>query len=59
MSKSAEQVIETIKESLEDATREDIRFALEDGEALTALGFCDDDQEAIECAHDMISKELG
>lgn len=36
-------------------TREDVRNALEDGAALAALGYTDDDQEAIEEAHTLVS----
>lgn len=36
-------------------TRADVRYALEDGAALKALGFTDDDQEAVEEAHHLVS----
>lgn len=34
--------------------RRRIRYGLEDGEALAWLGFTDDDQEAVEEAHEMM-----
>lgn len=36
-------------------TRTDVRHTLEDGAALKALGFTDDDQEAVEEAHALVS----
>jgi hypothetical protein len=33
-------------------------YALEDGFALEQLGYTDDDQEDIECAHDVLAEML-
>ena len=47
---NAQQIIEAIRETTTDARN--ILAALEDGAALAALGVTDDDQEAVEEAHD-------
>lgn len=53
------EVIQTIRDSaFEELTLRQILAVLEDGEALTNLGFTDDDQEAIEEAHDSIIEYL-
>lgn len=49
------QIIKAIKSELgENASKEAILAALEDGAALAALGVTDADQEAVEDAYDMI-----
>lgn len=54
--KTAQDIIDLIKEAgAEDA--QSIRAVLEDGAALLALGITDEDQEAVEEAHFMVSNE--
>lgn len=54
--KTAQDIIDLIKEAgAEDAQA--IRATLEDGAAMLALGITDEDQEAVELAHDLISHE--
>tara|TARA_Y100000782_G_scaffold108494_1_gene132214 strand:+ start:36733 stop:37098 length:366 start_codon:yes stop_codon:yes gene_type:complete len=51
--KTAQDIIDLIKEAgAEDAQA--IRATLEDGAALLALGITDEDQQAVELAHDLI-----
>lgn len=52
---TAQQVLETIWGENEFLERFEVRSVLEDGNALTALGFTDNDQEAIEEAHALVS----
>ena len=52
---NATQIIEAIRETT--TARIDILRALEDGNALKQLSVTDADQEAVEEAHDIISKE--
>ena len=51
----ARQIIEEIASNMDDKQLKDIRYVLEDGEALASLGFTDDDQEVIEEAHFVIT----
>lgn len=54
--KSAQDIIQIIRDAgAEDAQA--IRDTLEDGATLAALGITDDDQEAVEEAHAMVSNE--
>lgn len=55
--KTAAEVIALIRADSPDATADQIRAALEDGEALTALGITDDDQQAVEEAHASIKED--
>lgn len=54
--KTAQDIIDLIKEAgAEDA--QSVRAVLEDGAALLVLGITDEDQEAVELAHDLLSHE--
>lgn len=50
------EIIEALRE--EGYDNQQILDALEDGAALADLGYTDDDQEAIEEAHEIIRKKL-
>ena len=52
---------EEIKKETLEAAKGDVQAAiaaLEDGQYLTGAGYTDDDQEAIECAHDLLKSSL-
>ena len=58
---TAQEIIDLLKDEIQDAeSREEWQKraleALEDGQALLALGIGDDDQEAVEEAYDNIKK---
>ena len=54
--KTAQDIIDLIKEAgAEDVQA--IRATLEDGAALLSLGITDEDQEAVEVAHELVSHE--
>ena len=49
-----EEIISTVKESAEDW--QGVVYALEDGAYLKSIGVTDDDQSAVEDAHDLATK---
>lgn len=54
--KTAQDIIQIIRDAgAEDAQA--IRDTLEDGATLMALGITDEDQEAVELAHDLVAHE--
>jgi len=54
--KTAQDIIDLIKEAGAENAKE-IRETLEDGAALASLGITDEDQEAVEVAHDSVNRE--
>lgn len=55
MTKTAQDIIDLIREAGAEDDQA-IRYALEDGAALLALGVTDEDQEAVEEAHTIIGR---
>ncbi len=55
---NAQQVIEILLDDSPEASTQDLINALEDGEALEALGFTDEDQDAIENAWAMLKDKV-
>lgn len=53
---TAQEIIEELREQGFDDQQ--ILYALEDGATLADLGYTDDDQEAIEDAHEIIRQQL-